>query len=190
MFERRSCTVLVMLLSAACFSLPAQQASEAKGGGHASAAPDYVFYRHIFRFALFLDANQPETRDAAQPARGLHKYFSERIGTSEDENALILSRAKAWKKDIDPIEAESRDLINSIHAQTPGGILMPGQAPPLVPPHLIELQQEKDAITRRHMAALRHDLGETRASLIDDQLHKATHLSYSQARLKPSPNVH
>lgn len=143
------------------------------------AAPPERFYPLVFRQVLHLQA--VDIKAAASTGLGpaaalvpiartdssLARFFTHRVGLNAQENAALLREAQQWKQEADPVDAQAHALIDSIHAKTPGGRLAPGQQPPQVPPELINLQQQKDAITLRHVTDLQTKLGPERFASLD-----------------------
>jgi hypothetical protein len=99
--------------------------------------------------------------------RALGGFFTNRIGMNANENALLLQEAQQWKLEVDPVDAQAHALIDAIHAKTPGGRLAPGQEPPVVPPELVNLQKQRDAITLKHISSLQRNLGSQRFASLD-----------------------
>jgi hypothetical protein len=141
------------------------------------AVPPERFYPFVFRQALHLQGVDAKASVGLSPAAAmvpipridtsLARFFTQRVGLNAQENAVLLREAQQWKQEADPVDAQAHALIDSIHAKTPGGKLAPGQQPPQVPPELIKLQQQKDAITLRHVADLQTKLGPERFAALD-----------------------
>jgi hypothetical protein len=145
--------------------------------------PDQRLYSLVFRHLLYLQANGEAPEVAGAPSPSIAHFYSDRVGATSSENVALLAEAKAWKAEVDPIDQKAHAIILAIRAKTSGGHLSPGQQPPPVPPELIELQQQRDAVTLKHVASLKASLGEARFGAIDNQIRRATHLSYKTGRI-------
>ena len=139
--------------------------------------PPERFYPFVFRQVLHLQGIDAKASVGLSPAAAmvpiprtdssLARFFTQRVGLNAQENAVLLREAQQWKQEADPVDSQAHALIDSIHAKTPGGKLAPGQQPPQVPPELIKLQLQKDAITLRHVTDLQTKLGPERFAAFD-----------------------
>lgn len=177
--------ISILLLHAAMFGTTrmtcAQNATPGVGGTQQTTqvAPPERFYPLLFRHTLYLqqqgaDIGSPlpsadisGVQNASSP---LNAYFERRVGMRGNEITILTNEARSWKAEADPIDAKARTMIDAIHARTPGGQLTSGQQPPLVPPELIALQQQRDTITLRHVHKLKNAFGADRFSSIDQAL--------------------
>jgi hypothetical protein len=150
---------------------------------HTGPMLDQRFYSLVFRHLLYLQTNgeQPMLVDGVSPS--IAQFYTNRVGASSTENAALLAEARAWKAEVDPIDNQAHAIIAAIRAKTPDGHLAPGQQPPPVSEQLIELQKQRDAITLKHVANLKMKFGESRFAELDNQIHRATHLSYKIGRI-------
>jgi hypothetical protein len=144
--------------------------------------PDSRFYSLVFRHLLYLQANGEQAAIAGGMSPSISRFYTDRAGASASENALLLAEAAAWKAEVDPIDKKAHSIIDTIHAQTPGGRLAPGQTPPEVPQQLIDLQVQRDNITLKHVADLKKKLGTARFASIDNGIHRSAHLSFKGPR--------
>jgi hypothetical protein len=163
-------------------SLPQSFAQTQTPNVETHIAPPERFYPLVFRHVLHLQeldvkafpglspnaSMAPTTRTETSLAR----FFKGRIGLTSNEDAVLLQEAQQWKKEVDPVDEQAHNLVESIHAKTPGGRLASGQQPPQVPHELIKLQQERDTITRRHVANLEKTLGTERFEFLDGGLRR------------------
>ena len=173
--------IAIFLFTALAFSEPqlsqAQQSSSSPV--HTGPMPDTFFYSHIFRHILYLQDNGEPPLVAGTQTASIADFYTSRVGMTVAENTVLLSTARAWKAEVDPVDAEAHNLIEAIHARTPGGRLASGETPPPVPQGLTDLQQKRDAITLKHVAALRQSFGDARFLRIDSSLRRTIHVSLS-----------
>ncbi len=156
--------------------------SPGQTSGH---APDERFYPLVFRHVLSLqqsdsmNPSMPEVAGTASPS--LASTFGHFAKTTNGENATLLTEAKNWKAEVDPVDTQAHQLIDSIHAKTPGGRLAPGEQPPAIPPELATLQAKRDGITLRHVQRLRTAWGVDRFAQFDASIRTATQGRHSRA---------
>ncbi len=148
-------------------------------------APDERFYPLVFRHVLSLqqsDSANPSTPDVAGTASpSLASTFAHVAGTTNGENAVLLAEARSWKAEVDPVDTQAHQIIDNIHARTPGGRLAPGQQPPAVPPELTALQARRDSITLRHVQRLRTAWGDARFQRFDASVRAVTQIPHAHA---------
>ena len=75
------------------------------------------------------------------------KYaFEVAIGMSDADYTTLAQIASTCVANVFQQDAAAKLLIDSVHAQTPGGLLAKGQAPPPIPPELMQMQTNRDNI--------------------------------------------
>lgn len=151
----------------------------------ADQMPDARFYSLVFRHLLYLQDHGPanDVQGGASPA--VSSFYTDRVKATRKETSLLLAEATAWKADVTPLDSQAHNIVMAIRAKTPGGKLAPGEEPPPVPQELIELQQQRDAMTISHAAHLRETFGATRYDEIARNIRREVRLS-SQ---KPAVNA-
>jgi hypothetical protein len=150
--------------------------------------PDARFYSHIFRHVIYLLENGEPSSVPGAPSPSIAHFYVDRAGATADENSILIANAKAWKAEVDPIDLQAHNIVAAIHAQTPGGKLAPGQGLPAVPQVLRDLQAQRDAVTLKHMEALRQKFGEMRFSALNASLHRVTRVSFQGPAPIQRPN--
>lgn len=108
----------------------------------------------------------------------LDRYYRRRLGTTAQEEATFLAEAQSWAAEVAPVDTQAHNIIATIRARTPGGKLAPGEQPPAPPQILVDLQQEKDAITLKYVSNLRTAFGDARFTQLDDRARRAAHLTF------------
>lgn len=118
----------------------AQSTSSVASPVHTGPMPDQRFYSLIFRHVLYLQANGGS---AGSMSPSIARFYTDRIGATSTENATLLAEARAWKAEVDPLDAQAHAIVVAIRAKTPGGHLAPGQQPPAAPQQLYDLQTQR-----------------------------------------------
>ena len=139
--------------------------------------PDERFYSLIFHHMLYLQTHGLQPASSAAISPSIENFYVRRVGATGQESASLVAEARKWQKEVDPVDAQAKAMIDAIHARTPGGQLAPGEQPPPVPDSLIALQHKRDALTLSHIAALRSAMGEARFAAIDLSLRREAHVS-------------
>jgi hypothetical protein len=181
---RLACFIVTMFLTAAGGQALAQ-ASSGSSPVHTGPMPDARFYPLLFRHVLYLHNNdmeagvaeaQPETNHSQRAA--LDSYFRDRLGFSIAEQNALLAQAQSWSLAVAPVDAKAHSIIAAIRARTPGGRLAAGEQPPAPPQILVDLQQQKDAITLQYVAHLRKAFGDARFASLDKKARRAGHAAW------------
>lgn len=146
--------------------------------------PDSRFYSLSFRHILYLynsDA-QAGITDVQAGSNGssisaLDWYYRNRLGATVKEETAFLAEARSWAAEIAPVDAQAHSIIAAIRARNPGGKLAAGEQPPDPPQILVDLQQQRDAITLKHVSNLRAAFGDARFTELDGLARGAAHLT-------------
>lgn len=166
----------------------------ANAQAHSGPMPDSRFYSLSFRHILSLyndDAQaglvDVQAANTSVSYTALDWYYRGRLGTTAKEEAAFLAEAQSWSAEVAPVDAQAHSIIAAIHARTPGGKLAPGEDPPAPPQILVTLQQQRDAITLKHVSHLRAAFGDARFTELDGMAHRAAHLTTRGSA--PSPGT-
>lgn len=176
--------VLGALITGSSSVLQAQQGSSSPI--HTGQMPDARFYSLVFRHLLYLHENGPQAAVATDPSPAVESFYSTRVRATKRETALLLAEAKVWKTEVTPVDDQAHAIVMAIRAKTPGGKLAPGETPPSVPQELLDLQQQRDAITVSHAAHLREMFGNSRYEEITTNIRRETHLTLQRPNLDPN----
>jgi hypothetical protein len=121
-----------------CLAFSSLQPARAQQASSSSAQiPDSKYYSLIFRHILYLQAHGEPPANPGAPSPSIAHFYSDRVGASDSENAVFLSEAQAWKSEVDPVDQQAHSIIAAIHAQTPGGHLVPASSLPRFLPNLL-----------------------------------------------------
>ena len=180
---------LSLMLTFGVFSIgspsQSQQVSQAPAV-QSTDMPDRRYYSHIFTHINYLLEQGEPAVAQGQPSPSVARFYMERAGATEDENQKLITIARAWKREVDPIDSEAHSMIQAIRAQTPGGRLAPGQSLPAVPQALLDLQAQRDAVTLKYAASLHSQLGDNRFAALNSSLHRIIRTSFQARSLSGS----
>lgn len=150
---------------------------------HTGPMPDSRFYSLSFRHILYLyntDAQAGITDvqpGNTSPVSALDWYYRNKLGATAKEEAFFLAEAQSWTAEVAPVDAQAHSIIAAIRAHNPGGKLAPGEQPPDPPQILVDLQQQRDAITLKHVSHLRATFGDARFTKLDGTARRAVKLT-------------
>lgn len=158
---------------------------------HTGPMPDSRFYSLRFNHILYLynsdvKAGVPNMQAGVTDVQGgitspaissLDWYYQRRIGATVKEESAFLAEAQSWAAEVAPVDTQAHGIIAAIRARNPGGKLAPGEQPPDPPQILTDLQQQRDAITLKHVSNLRAAFGAARFNQLDDLARRAAHLT-------------
>jgi hypothetical protein len=139
--------------------------------------PDARFYPLRFNHILYLYNNDVQAGITDPSYSSLDRYYVHRLGATVQETTTFLAEAQSWSAEVAPIDAQAHSIVAAIRALNPGGKLAPGAQPPAPPQTLADLQQQRDAITLKHVANLRAAFGDVRFTQLDDQARRVAHLT-------------
>jgi hypothetical protein len=159
--------------------LHAQQSDSSPA--HTGNIPDARFYSLVFRHILRLQSVGEAPLTAGAPTTAMARFYQDKVGANSQENAILIAEATKWKAEVDPVDSQAHNLIETIHARTPNGQLKSGEDPPSVPQELIDLQQERDAITLKHVNNLRTSFGNARFAYLDGTIRKSAHVTFKSS---------
>lgn len=169
----------------------------ANAQAHSGPMPDSRFYSLSFRHILYLynaDAQaglaDVQAANKSVSYTALDRYYRGRLGTTAKEEAAFLEEAQSWSAEVAPVDAQAHSIVTAIRARTPGGKLAPGEDPPAPPQILVTLQQQRDAITLKHVSHLRSSFGDARFTELDSTARHAAHLTTRGPMPSPGSTEH
>jgi hypothetical protein len=94
--------------------------------------------------------------------------YKEMAGLSEPQARDLDRIAHQTNQRIKQLDNRARQIINQIRSRVPGGRLQPGQAPPMPPPELEQLSEQRKAIILQSVGELRNNFGEAEFARFND----------------------
>lgn len=122
--------------------------------------PPDVIYGILFRTVSHLHKKSDElARQGKNPAL-LRDYYKNLTKLDDRENELFNQVASNAETAIEKLDAAAEKIISAERARHPGGKLKPGEAAPLVPQSLKELDAQRTATILRAREQLRQAFGD------------------------------
>ena|SRR5437588_4888386 len=122
--------------------------------------PEHVPYMFLFHHLSFLKQKAEEFEKLGKGKSILLQRFREDAGLNDAQFQQLLLVALDCERRVAEQDKKAMVIINRMKAPYPDGKLPAGEAPPPLPPELITMQQERDAIILRARDSLRRALGE------------------------------
>ncbi|HRH44527.1 MAG TPA: hypothetical protein PKY82_23025 [Pyrinomonadaceae bacterium] len=123
--------------------------------------PDEIAYGQVFRELEDLNkkADDEEKRNNRDGTKFRNLY--KEVAQLSNKQARDLDRiAHQTLQRLIPIENRAKQIIDRIHAKTPNGRLQPGQAPPMAPPELEQLDEQQKNIILQGVTELSQNFGQ------------------------------
>ncbi len=165
METRRSCILYLVVILTFLSTLWA-------GDPAANANPPlHIVYWQVFREVTVLAHKGSELEKQGTPNR-LNHLFKERAKLSDEQENALLKIAKGCDAEVNVVNRKARKIIEASRALHPKGQLAPGGKPPLAPPELKSLNQERNAIILTAVEQLRQEFGDDEFERFDQFVHE------------------
>jgi hypothetical protein len=135
-------------------AMPAQQPQQVL------PLPEHVPYMFLFHHLVFLRQKGGEIEQQGKGKSVLLTRFQEKAGLTDTQFQILYQVASDCEQEIVKQDQKAMAVIEAMKAHYPDGKLPAGEAPPPLPPELITLQQEHDAIILRARDRLHQAFGE------------------------------
>jgi hypothetical protein len=161
----RSLTLTLVMASMPCLS---QTAADPQSGPTTSAAqiPLRVLYRHYMAYQNHLDRAAAVLDKAGKNGDALRTHFQKKLGFTDTQFQLVRDSALRLEAALKDQDAKAKALIDATRAKVPSVINGPADLPP-VPPELIDMQKQRDALIDKEIDALKKSLGPSDAAKLD-----------------------
>lgn len=138
--------------------------------------PEHVPYMFLFHHLVFLKQKADELGQKGRGKSALLKRFQEDAKLTDGQFQALFQVASDCERQVAEQDDKAMAVINAMKASHPDGKLPAGEGPPPLPPELITMQQERDAIVLRARDRLHQTLGEEGFARLN---------TFVQSRIKP-----
>ncbi len=161
LYKRTRMILGMTLLSSATFLWGQAEPQRA-----AERLPLPILYRHFLAYQNHLDRAADKLNQEGRDGSELRDHFQRKLGFSVLQFNKVRATALRLEAKLQEHDAKIRNVIDTSRAKYPRVLRGPEELPPL-PPELIELQRERDALIEKEVADLKSTLGAKRASQLD-----------------------
>jgi hypothetical protein len=134
-----------------------QQVQQAQS---AQPLPEHVPYMFLFHHLVFLKQKADEFERQGKGKSSLLIRFQEDAKLTDRQFQMLYQIAADCEQQVAMQDEKAMAIINTMKARYPDGKLPDGEGPPPIPPILITLQQDHNAIILRARDRLHQALGE------------------------------
>lgn len=163
------------------------QASGASPTEHRQAASLDTLYRAFFMYQAHLDRVADAEDAQGKDGSGFRNHFQKELGFSDGEFAAVRASAQRLSAKLAAQDAKAKAIVDAYRAKYPRQIQSPSDLPP-VPPELLQLQKERDAMIAQEVDALRASLGAQKAARMDAFLQNQFARSVTVQHVGPPPS--
>jgi hypothetical protein len=122
--------------------------------------PDEIAYGQVFRQLEELNKKADQEQQNNRDGMKFRNLYKEMAGLSEKQARDLDRIATQTNGQLRGLDQRAKQIINRIRAKVPGGRLQPGQAPPMPPPELEQLSEQRKALILQSVGELRNNFGE------------------------------
>lgn len=133
----------------------------AKPAAIESAIPDHVLYESLFRMDISFRRKALEQELTGQTVTSLKHYFKDEANLTDVEDKILEQTAINFITEVEPIDAQARQMVATFREQFPDGEIAAGQQVPPPPLELANLQTQRNAVALRNRDKLSSLLGVT-----------------------------
>jgi hypothetical protein len=131
--------------------------------------PDHILFRNFFAHLKHLEDKSKAPKSTAGEKQ-LNEHYKKKLKLNEDEYRKLLKIASDCETELAAHKARRMPIIKNLRARIPGGRLPSKQAPPPVPPEVMQLQQEYEGIVARFSGRIKSELSQGKSAEITDFL--------------------
>jgi hypothetical protein len=118
-----------------------------------------------------MDQNHLDKAAASREQQGkdgnwLRNHYQQKLGFNDSEYAVVRESAVRLQSDLKQIDDEVQAIVQAERAKRPRILLSPDDLPP-VPPRLLELRDEREAVIQRNVENLKGVLGPELVTKLD-----------------------
>jgi hypothetical protein len=110
------------------------------------------------------DQEQQNNRDGMK----FRNLYQEMAGLNDPQARDLDRIAQQTNQRLKQLDNRARQIINQIRARTPNGKLQPGQVPPMPPPELEQLSEQRKTLILQSVGELRNNFGEAEFARFND----------------------
>jgi hypothetical protein len=132
----------------------------------ASQVPLRVLYRHFLAYQNHLDRAASILDKSGKNGDALRSHFQKKLGFTDIQFQLVRASALRLEIALKDQDAKAKALIDATRADAPNVISNPADLPP-IPPELIEMQRQRDALINQEITHLKQSLGTNAAAKLD-----------------------
>lgn len=143
-----------------------QTASSSPSANQNLRAPMSHLYWHFLLHQQHLDKTAASREQQGKDGSWLRTYYQQRLGFSDSQFSNVREAAVQLKSDLKQIDDEVQAIIRVDRARH-SRVLLSTNDLPSVPPRLMELRDQREAVIQRDMDNLRGALGPKLAAKLD-----------------------
>lgn len=159
---KRTSISIASIIAAACVLAPfftTAYAQTVPPAPTSNQPPDYVVYGLLFQEVSGLKQAETNAKAQSKPGPVVRNIVKHRFGFDDRTAAVYEQVALDCQTEVAAIDAQAMAIIKRIRDAYPGGVILPGEKPPLPPPELATLQQQRNAVILRYKTLLESQLG-------------------------------
>lgn len=153
-----------LLLLAFAIAAPSRAAA---GAPAADDLPEHVLYGQMFRHVVALEQQAEALEKRGEDGGKLRLRYQQSAELSDRQDETLKAIARDCVARVAEQDRKAVAIIQAARARIPDGILAAGQAPPVAPPELAELQKERNALILEFRDQLRYAFGEEEFQRLD-----------------------
>lgn len=125
-----------------------------------------VLYRHFLAYQNHLDRAADKMDREGRDGSELRDHFQRKLGFTPAQFNKVRASALRLEAKLQEHDAKIRNVIDTSRAKYPRVLRGPEDLPPL-PPELLDLQRQRNALIEKEVVDLKAELGAKRASQLD-----------------------
>jgi hypothetical protein len=128
-------------------------------------APLFMLYRHFLAYQNHLDRVAVDLNRQGKDGNEFRNHFQQKLGFTDADFAPVRETALRLEAGLRDQDAKMKTAIDAARAKYPRNLPNPSALPP-VPPELIQMQKERNALIQREIDQLDATLGTERAATL------------------------
>jgi hypothetical protein len=130
--------------------------------------PDEIAFGQVFRQLEELNKKADQEQQNNRDGMKFRNLYKDMAGLSEKQARDLDRIAQQTNQRLKQLDQRAKQIINQIRSRVPGGRLQPGQAPPMPPPELEQLSEQRKTLILQSVSELRNNFGEAEFARFSD----------------------
>jgi len=143
------------------FNFQGQKKQLKEAAPQAQAIPEFEIYRQLFHHHMAMRKKADELEKEGKNGRFLRKFYQEQARLTDDEARAFDEIASRCEQEVAKQDAKAKAIIDRLRARNGNGKLTKDDSPPVPPPELRSLWDERNAIVTRAKYALQAAFGDS-----------------------------
>jgi hypothetical protein len=130
--------------------------------------PDEIAFGQVFRQLEELNKKADQEQQNNRDGMKFRNLYKQMAGLSDPQARDLDRIAHQTNGQLRRLDQRAKQIINQIRSRVPGGRLQPGQAPPMPPPELEQLSEQRKTLILQSVGNLRTEFGEAEFARFND----------------------